>query len=55
MTVRELLDCCTVRGVADVIAEMAEVPKENIADLEKRCQLIIEELKDSDTFIPLFE
>lgn len=50
MTVRELLDCCTVRGVADVIAEMAEVPKENIADLEKRCQLIIEELKCIDDY-----
>ena len=45
MIVRELLDCCTVRGVADVIAEMAKVPKENIAELEKRCQHIIDALK----------
>ena len=50
MIVRELLDYCTIRGVAEVIAEMAEVPKEGIADLEKRCQLIIEELKDSDNY-----
>ena len=50
MIVRELLDYCTIRGVAEVIAELAEVPKEGIADLEKRCQLIIEELKDSDNY-----
>ncbi len=50
MIVRELLDYCTIHGVAEVIAELAEVPKEGIADLEKRCQLIIEELKDSDNY-----
>ena len=50
MIVRELLDHCTIHGVAEVIAELAEVPKENIADSEKRCQLIIKELKDSDNY-----
>ena len=50
MIVRELLDYCTIHGVAEVIAKLAKVPKEDIADLEKRCQLIIEELKDSDNY-----
>ena len=50
MIVRELLDYCTIHSVAEVIAKLAKVPKEGIADLEKRCQLIIEELKDSDNY-----
>ena len=53
MIVRELLDCCTVRGVADVIAEMAKVKKEEFGDLENRCRLIIEELKDLDNYCVL--
>lgn len=48
MIVRELLDHCTVRSVADVIAKMAQVPREELRDLENRCQLIIKELKGRD-------
>lgn len=50
MIVRELLDYCTIHSVAEVIAKLAKVPKEGLANLEKRCQLIIEELKDSDNY-----
>ena len=50
MIVRELLDYCTTRGVAGVIGEMAKVPEESLANLEKRCQLIIDELKTLENY-----
>ncbi len=48
MIVKDLLNRCTVSGVARVIAEMAKCPQEDSVDLEKRCQLIIDELKASN-------
>ena len=53
MIVRELLDRCTVNGVANVIAEMAKVPREELGNLENRCRLVIEELKATDSYIVL--
>ena len=55
MIVRDLLDYCTISGVADVIAEMAKVPKEGFENLEKRCQLIIEELKATDSYCVFYD
>lgn len=48
MIVKDLLNYCSVTGVARVIAEIAKCPQEDLGNLEKRCQLIIDELKASD-------
>ena len=53
MIVRDLLDRCTVNGVANVIAKMAKVPREELGHLENRCRLVIEELKATDNYIVL--
>ena len=53
MIAKDLFDCCTASGVARVIAEMAHVPQEGLADLEKRCQQIIDESRASDNYCVL--
>ena len=50
MIAKDLLDYCTASGVANVVAEMAHIPKEGLADLEKHCQQIIDESKASDNY-----
>lgn len=50
MIVRDLLGYCSTSKVALVIAQMASVPKEGLADLEKRCELVIDELKAIDGY-----
>ncbi len=50
MIVKELLEYCTADGVAQVIAEMARASKESLADLEKRCQLLIDEWKSTEDY-----
>ena len=44
MIVKELLEHCSAKGVAHVVAQMAQCPIEEMADLENRCQQIVAEL-----------